>query len=161
MTESETGKRVIEINGTKFEVDMRQARRVDEFRVGDRVKLLKKRWSGSDTWESYFGVIAGFDDFKNLPTVIVAYLDPHGDNSEPAGLRYCYFNANSKDAEICASADGDLPLKRAHVLRLMEAAIEKKRMEVRDLEERMAYFKQHFERWFPEIAAENEEAQTA
>ena len=33
-------KRLVEINGIKMEVDMRSARRVDTFKVGDNVKVL-------------------------------------------------------------------------------------------------------------------------
>ena len=34
-------KRIIEINGVKLEVDMTTARRIDEFRVGDTVKVAE------------------------------------------------------------------------------------------------------------------------
>lgn len=46
-------KRIIEVNGVKLEVDLRNARRVDEFRVGSPVKVLVKNYS---TYESHFGM---------------------------------------------------------------------------------------------------------
>jgi len=36
-------KRIIEINGVKLEVDLTTARRIDEFKVGDTVKVLDSR----------------------------------------------------------------------------------------------------------------------
>ena len=33
-------KKIVEVNGIKLEVDMRYAKRIDEFRVGDTVKVL-------------------------------------------------------------------------------------------------------------------------
>jgi hypothetical protein len=50
---SEETKRVIEINGVKMEVDMRYAKRVDELRIGSRVKVLIKEYS---SYKIYLGV---------------------------------------------------------------------------------------------------------
>lgn len=36
------GKRIIEIDGVKIEVDLRTAKRIDTYRVGDNVKILNK-----------------------------------------------------------------------------------------------------------------------
>src|SRR5690606_28503543 len=65
-------KTIIEVNGVKLEVDLRTAKRVDELRVGDRVKVLTKDYRGE--YEVHAGTIVGFEPFENLPTVIVAYL---------------------------------------------------------------------------------------
>lgn len=137
--EPNSEKRVIEINGVKLEVDLRHAKRIDEFRVGDRIKLLKKRWQ--DSWESFVGIIAGFDDFPSRPSVTIAYITD-------SALEFLTFNKDSKDVEICAAYDTDLPLKKGDVLRRMEAEMDKKRAELRDLEDRKNYFLQNFGRFF-------------
>lgn len=62
-------KRIIEINGIKLEVDMRSARRIDEFKVGDSVKVLDSR---DDKNVMRSGVITDFANFKELPTIMVA-----------------------------------------------------------------------------------------
>ncbi|MHC4294732.1 MAG: hypothetical protein ACYSTL_04025, partial [Planctomycetota bacterium] len=51
--------RVVEINGVKLEVDLRHAKVIDQFRVGDRVKVLKKKYE--KVYESHPGAIIGFD----------------------------------------------------------------------------------------------------
>ena len=38
-------KRIVEIDGVKIEVDLRTAKRVDSYKVGDNVKILEKEKS--------------------------------------------------------------------------------------------------------------------
>lgn len=42
---------IIEINGVKLEIDLRHAKRIDNLRVGDTVKVLRKRYD--DSYESF------------------------------------------------------------------------------------------------------------
>ena len=44
-------KRIIDINGMKMEVDLRTAKRIDTFKVGDNVKVLATEYNG--TWGDY------------------------------------------------------------------------------------------------------------
>ena len=136
-------KRIIEINGVKLEIDMRHAKTLDTFHVGDRVKVLIKEYSSS--YASYPGVIVGFDEFKNLPTIIVAYVS---DKYSDQGLKFLYLNSESKDCEICAANNYDLPFKKQDVLRTMDSAIEKARATATDLETRKALFLEQFGRYF-------------
>ena len=41
MTDEKT---IVEINGIKMEVDLRHATRVEEFKIGSKVKVLKKQY---------------------------------------------------------------------------------------------------------------------
>ena len=45
-------KRIVEIDGVKIEVDLRTAKRIDTFRVGDNVKVLCKEYNGDFTVEA-------------------------------------------------------------------------------------------------------------
>ena len=58
-------KRIIEINGIKMEVDLSTAKRVDEFKVGDAVKVLRDK-------KVLSGAIVEFVNFRELPTIKVA-----------------------------------------------------------------------------------------
>lgn len=55
---------IVEINGIKMAIDERTAtiQKVDTFKVGDPVKVLIKEYS---SYNAKFGVIIGFDNFKN------------------------------------------------------------------------------------------------
>ena len=62
-------KTIFEINGVKFEVDMQTATRIDEFKIGDNIKVLRKDYSSHRIDNS---VIVDFVAFKDLPTIQVA-----------------------------------------------------------------------------------------
>ena len=68
-------KRIIEIAGIKMEVDMRHVKRIDTFKVGSPVKLLKKQYS--DEYRSYPGIIVGLTEFKENPAIDILYVDGH------------------------------------------------------------------------------------
>ena len=92
---------VIEINGVKMEVDLRHAKRIDEIRVGDRVKVLLKMYDG---YKVYPGVVVGFEAFEKLPTIIVAYIKA---DFVSASVEFLYFNSETKDKEIIKAIDDD------------------------------------------------------
>ena len=135
---------VIEINGVKLEVDMRHAKRIDHLVVGSKVKVLTKSTYGEP--KVYPGVVVGFEPFKEMPTIIVCYLE-HSYNS--ASLEFAYVNTKSADKyEIVASIDDDLPVDKADVLTRMDRELEKKREEIDDLLRKRGYFLAHFNKYF-------------
>lgn len=139
-------KTVIEVNGVKLEVDLRHAKRIDHLRVGDRVKILRKE-PGYSEFKVHHGMLIGFDEFKNLPTIVCAYMDT-GYNG---GLKFLYYNSESKDCEVIASNDPDmLGIEKDHVLRTMDRDIEKKEQELAELVAKKAFFLAHFQSyWAP------------
>lgn len=142
----ETGKTVIEINGVKMEIDLRHAKRIDHLRVGDRVKILRKE-AGYSNFEVHHGMIIGFDEFKERPTIVCAYMDT-GYNG---GLKFLYYNSETKDCEVIASNDPDmLGIKKDHIIRTMDREIEKKNQELQEIEAKKAFFLAHFQAyWAP------------
>ena len=140
----EENKRIIEVNGVKVEVDLREAKQVGSFKVGDSVKVLVKQYSD---YKSYFGVIAGFDAFKARPTIIVAYLDVSYSESS---LKFVYLTQDTEDIEICAAKDEDIPVDKGEIMAQFQHAIDKKQEEVKDIERKRAYFLAHFSKFFKE-----------
>lgn len=142
MSESQTT--IIEVNGVKLEVDLRSAKRIDELKVGSRVKCLEKSsYSGMKT---YPGVIVGFEPFPSLPTIVVAYLDiGYG----TPGLKFKTFNAETKDFEVVADLDNNaLEIDRDEALAHFTREAEKKRLELREIEQKREFFLAHFGRYF-------------
>jgi len=139
-------KRIIEINGVKFEADMRNMKRVDRFRVGDKVKVLIKKYS--DTFEVHSGVIVGFTLFEKLPTATVVYLDISYSETKLVFLSY---NSESKDVEIAADYDETLQINKGDVVARLNNEIEKKKQEIEEIERKKAYFLKHFEMYFSDI----------
>lgn len=143
-------KTIIEVNGVKLEVDLRHAKRVDELRVGDRVKVLKKGYSD---YAVYAGTVIGFEPFKQLPTIIVAYVRT---GYADFGVEFVHFNAQSKDVEIVKAVDDDsIDIEKAHVIAQLDSAIMKKMEEAEELRRKKAYFLDHFHAyWEPVETAE-------
>lgn len=122
-------KRIIEINGIKLEVDLRSARRIDEFRVGDNVKVLDSR-SGKNLVRS--GVITDFANFKELPTLIVAMYCPPDYWSKPS-VEFLYYNSQTEDVEIVGVSAEEVIVSRETVVQKFDDEIAKKRDELNDL----------------------------
>lgn len=131
--------RIIEINGIRMEVDLRNARRVDSFRVGDPVKVLRKSYG--TTYNTYPGIISGFDEFKNLPTITVAYM-------KDGALEFVGINAKTEDVEIVQADRDTLHMEKADVLRLMDRQLAEAEMKVADLKQRREYFLARFGAYF-------------
>lgn len=140
---TENGMTIIEINGVKMEVDLRHAKMVHEnIRVGSKVKLLEKSEYGSN--EVHPGVVVGFEPFVDQPTIIVAYIKV---TYNDAPLKFAFVSAATvKKWSLVPSVDDHLPLVKTDVIKQFDREIEKKKHEIKEIEERKAYFLRHFDR---------------
>lgn len=134
---------IIEINGVKLEVDLRNAKRIDQLVIGSRVKCLVKRYSD---WATYPGIIVGFEPFPSKPTIVVAYLET---DYSAASIKFQSFNADTKDFEVVADLDHNaLEVNRDHVLKLFERDIAKKEMELEEIRQKRKFFLDNFGSFF-------------
>lgn len=131
--------RTIEIEGHKFEVDMRTARKIDTFRVGDKVKLLTKDYSG---YRTHPAVIIGIDAFQKLPTIVIAYIDDVLATS--GGIKLAYLNAQSKEVELCPMCEDDVMPNLDTLKTYFEKGIAAKQAEVQKLVAHKEYFLRHY-----------------
>lgn len=122
-------KRIIEINGVRLEVDLRSARRIDEFRVGDSVKVLDNR-SGKNEMKA--GVITDFANFKDLPTLIVAVYRA-GDYWSKPSIEFITFNSETEGVEIVGVSAEEIIVSRETVVQKFDDEIAKRRDELNDL----------------------------
>lgn len=133
-------KTVIEINGCKFEVDLRVARRIEEIRVGSRVKVLTKGYG--DTFKVRHGIVIGFEPFKELPTVIIAAVET---DYAGAKIEFIYYNAKTEGIEIVVALDDDTAaLDKVDFLATCDREIAKKQLEIEEIENRKRYFLEKF-----------------
>ena len=145
-----TEKRIIEINGIKMEIDLRNATVIDNYKVGDAIKVLIKGYS--DSYSSYVGTIIGFDNFEKTPTVVIAYLETNYSTSD---IKFIYFNDKTKDVEITKINDWDIPDKRSDIINKFNSEIEKKKIEIADIEKKQTIFENLFGKYFDKFIAEN------
>lgn len=141
--------RTIEVSGVKFDVDMRTARKIDTYKVGDRVKVLVKNYSG---YTSYPGAIVAIDAFKNLPTVVIAYVpNVFGNDGK---VEFAHLNENTKDVEICPMVEDDIVPTRQTVIKYFNESIAKKQQEIREIETRKEFFLRQYGVAFGNVAAD-------
>ncbi len=137
--------KIIEINGVKLEVDLRTAKRVDQIRVGDKVKVLKKQYSD---YKVYHGVVIGFEPFEKLPTIIVACAIVEYSSAK---MDFIYYNSQTKDVEIVvANNDDEAALDQNDFISKIDSEILKKEAEITELNDRKNYFLAKFKTyWTP------------
>lgn len=140
----ETNKKIVEVNGIKMEIDMRFAREITEYRVGDRVKVLVKEYSD---YKSYPGMIVGFENFKERPSIVIVYLKMiYGD----ADLHFVFLNKDTKDIEVCPMTEDYISINKSSILEKMDKEIFKKQEEIKDLQMKREYFLNNFNKYFNE-----------
>lgn len=131
-----TDKRIIEINGIKMEVDLRQARRVDCYRVGDSVKVLVKQYS--DNYVTYPGVIIGFTEFQNRPCIDLIYVTRDGD------VVFKSYTQEDKDTEIAPFNEYEQLFEKVDIVEKLDRKIGKAEEELRMLKDKKNAFLKYF-----------------
>lgn len=139
----------IEVNGVKMEVDMRYAKRIEELRVGSKVRVMTKDYSGHTV---HSGVIIGFEPFTDLPTIIVCYLEKSYSKME---LKFLHFNAESKDIGLVKAVDDDLDMEKSEVFDWFDREQKKLRDQIDELETRKQYFANNFAVYWETIKKED------
>lgn len=137
----EETRRIVEIDGVKVEVDLRQAKRVDCFKIGDNVKILDK---DSSDYKVKPGIIVDFAEFQELPTIVIAVFEEGSWYTAPS-IKFLYYNAKTADKiEMVPASDDEIKLSKDGVIEKFEREIQKKKNEYTDLQNQLDYFKRHF-----------------
>lgn len=137
----EETKRIVEIDGVKVEVDLRQAKRVDSFRVGDNIKILDRE---NSDYKVKPGIIVDFAEFQELPTIVIAVFEDGSYWSTPS-IKFIHYNAKtSEKVEIVPASEDEIKLSKDGVIEKFEREIHKKKNEYTDLQNQLDYFKKHF-----------------
>lgn len=137
--------REIEIGGVKMQVDLRYAKRIDTFKVGDNVKILKKRdpnYSSSEN-KVFPGMIVDFANFQELPTLVIAYYEEEGWNKPPT-IQFLYYNNDTEGYDIVYCDENELAVSEQSILQKFDHKIEEKQKELDDLKNKKEYFITHF-----------------
>ncbi len=145
----ENNKTIIEINGVKLEVDLRTAKVIENYQIGDNVRLLVREYDSK--FKTCPAVIVSFDNFKNRPTIVVAYLEIGYATAE---IKFAYINNDSKDQFEIAPANyiDETRFKKSDVLAKMNDEINKKEQEIEDIKRKRAYFEDNFKAYFKDFS---------
>ena len=137
--------RVIEINGIKVEVDLRTAKQINQYKVGDNVKLLIKSGYGNGKYDVVFGVICDFVAFKAQPAIVVAYIQ---ESFLSADLKFVTITSDTDDIEIAPAFEGEVTINKQRVIDRMNAEIEKAKGTALEWENKRNWFINNFEKHF-------------
>ena len=144
--------KIIEVGGVKLEVDLRTAKTIECYKVGDAVRVLVKKYQ--DTYESYSEVIIGFDAFKARPTIVVAYIEA---SYNTADVKIANINSGSEDIEIAPAAGESFILsEKSRVEDLLDRGILSAENKLEEERAKKAYFQKYFGLLFEETG--NKEA---
>lgn len=136
------------IQGTHFEISRAPDQPDTKFiRIGDRVKVMKK---GYDKWNNYAGVVVSFDNFKDLPTINIVYVDI---SYSTCNLQMVAYNEETKDLKVAFLPEDskELDIDKASTLDRFNNEIEKKKAELAELFYKKAYFEKNFGKFFSGI----------
>ena len=132
-------KRIVEIDGVKIEVDLRTAKRIDTFRVGDNVKVLCKEYDG---FKIKPGIITDFANFKEKPTIVVAVLE---ESYSGVSINFVHiYEGMEVKYEIVYATEDEVKLSQEGVIEKFEREIAKKKHEMEELQFKLDFFKKHF-----------------
>lgn len=137
--------REIEINGIKVEVDLRTCKRIDTFKIGDNVKVLKKQYG--EEYNVYSGVIVDFVNFKERPSLVVAYFE---NSYSGVNIKFETITKDSKDIEIAPCLPHEMKLNKDRVVDKFDIEIAAKEREADELRQKKQYFIDNFEKFFEE-----------
>lgn len=137
---------LVEIKGVKLEIDEQYAKTIEQYHmgyhIGDNVKVLVKEYS---TYKSYPGIIAGFDAFQELPTIIVAYVK---NEYRTPSVEFVYINSESKEVEICPMVLDEIPFIRENIESIFDEEIKRREQEVVEMKTKKQYFMQAYNKHF-------------
>ena len=137
--------REIEINGIKVEVDLRTCKRIDTFKIGDNVKVLKQQYG--EEYKVYSGVIVDFVNFKERPALVVAYFE---NSYSGVNIKFETITKDSKDIEIAPCLPHEMKLNKDRVVDKFDIEIAAKEREADELRQKKQYFIDNFEKFFEE-----------
>lgn len=136
--------REIEIDGIKVAVDMRTVKKIDTFKIGDNIKVLKKNYND---YQVYSGVIVDFVNFKERPAIVVAYFDHSYTGTD---IRFETITKDTKDLEIAPCLPHELSINKNRVIDKFNYEIEQQQHKVDELKAKRDYFLVNFGKFFEE-----------
>ena len=144
----EEGKRIVEIDGVKLEVDLRTAKVVDRYKIGDPVRVFH---SSSNYERSSIkpGVIVGFCEFEKNPAIEILEFD---ESYSGASFKLITMVSGEQNPLQIAPYDRYSGLvSQADIVTRFDREIQKKEIELADLKLKKDYFINDFAKAFQQV----------
>lgn len=143
MNESEATTKIIEVNGIKMEVDLREAKVINKFKVGDPVKLIK---NDSGNVKIMAAAISGFVMTDKLSAIEVVWLE----EDYWSGIKFMTAVITSKttEYELVAYSEHDRILNKQSVLNCFNKKQDELEAKLDELRAKRQYFEDNFGKLF-------------
>jgi hypothetical protein len=149
---SEENKRIVEIDGVKLEVDLRSAKVIDHYKIGDPVRVLHPSSQYSKN-SIKAGVIVGFCEFEKNPAIEILELD---ENYNGVGFSLVTIVSGEENPIQIAPYDRYSGLvSQSDIVTRFDRKIQEKELELADLKLKKDYFINDFAKAFQQFVPTN------
>ena len=128
----------IEVKGQSFEVQTQAVVR-STIKIGDRLRILKKSTYSDPVVCD--GIVIGFEPFKTLPSIVIAYIDDTYSNID---VKFLVWNDSTKDVEITVALDDPFKKNLDHYATRIEQKATKLEQEAREVRQKLDYMRSKF-----------------
>jgi len=147
-------KRIVEIDGIKIEVDLRNAKVVETYHVGDPVMVLHKAEQYKEAVINA-GVIVSFNEFNGTPAIQIMELTMNN-YSDDVGFKIVSIvsgETTKKDGGISIAPYSRYEglISKTSVVTKLNRKIAQKEMELEELDIQKEYFIKEFSKSFAQI----------
>jgi hypothetical protein len=144
-------KRIVEIDGVKLEVDLRTAKVIDHYKIGDPVRVLH---SANDYNSAIInpGVIIGFCEFDSNPAIEILEL-----KNEYSNVNFnlvTIISGQKNNVQIAPYDKYEGLISQTDVVTRFDRKIQEKELELADLKLKKKYFIDDFSKAFKQIIPE-------
>lgn len=129
---------IIEVGGTKIEIDFSRARKIETFKVGDCIKIFKKKYSD---WKLYPAIITGFASSDEMSGIEVTYLETEYNS---ATMKCEVVTAETKETIIASISSNENYMSFNTLTELLARDIDKKEMELAEAKSKLKFFKDFY-----------------
>lgn len=133
-------KQIIEVGGTKIEIDFAQVRKIETFRIGDTIKIFKKKYSD---WKIYPAIITGFAKSEEMSGIEITYLEL---DYSSARLMCDIVTEESKDIVLATISSTEKYMTFDNIPEMLARDIEKREMELAEAKSRLKFFNDFYEK---------------
>lgn len=148
MANVELTQQIINVNGINFAFDGSVAKKIETFKIGDPVKILRKK-SGYNSQSIYAGVIVGFDNFQSFPSIsVLAIKQDYGS----ADFVFISINEGNEDYEMIPYGEYEQLFTKQGIVDEFDKQISQAELKLSELKRKKSYFTDEFASAFQRIA---------
>jgi bifunctional DNA-binding transcriptional regulator/antitoxin component of YhaV-PrlF toxin-antitoxin module len=136
-------KKIIELNGSKVEIDFESAKKIETYKIGDSVKVIVKKYGNN--YSLCPGVITGFvsdgNDFNAIEVLLMKF-----DSYAQSGSMEVIFITDKPDGEyiLAPLTTADTFVKYDTAIDLIERDIQKKVFELEQAKSRLKFIVEYY-----------------